>query len=181
MADGWITIGTELSTDKFDKQILDLEKKMKKEEDKSELKLKAKLQAQRELDEHKQKIFEIEQEYEKLSQKVEHVQNIMDKQGKGIALTPQDFTDMENFTAINSQYEKMGSQLDGMYSKQEQLNLKVARTGLAYQEVNNKVSEYKSKIESVKIQKQVADVQKLKDGFSNVGSSIQSAVTKVGK
>ena len=34
MADGYITIGTELSTDKFDKQIANLEKKMQKEEQK---------------------------------------------------------------------------------------------------------------------------------------------------
>ena len=32
MADGWITIGTKLATDKFDKQITDLEKKIKNEE-----------------------------------------------------------------------------------------------------------------------------------------------------
>ena len=31
MADGWITIGTKLATDKFDKQITDLEKKIKNE------------------------------------------------------------------------------------------------------------------------------------------------------
>ena len=32
MADGWITIGTKLATDKFDKQVADLEKKIKNEE-----------------------------------------------------------------------------------------------------------------------------------------------------
>ena len=42
MADGYITIETKLSTDKFDKQIVNLEKKIKDEENKSELKLKAK-------------------------------------------------------------------------------------------------------------------------------------------
>ena len=45
MADGSIMIETQLSTDKFDKQIVNLEKKIKDEENKSELKLKAKLQA----------------------------------------------------------------------------------------------------------------------------------------
>ena len=46
MADGSIMIETKLSTDKFDKQIVNLEKKIKNEENKSELKLKAKLQAE---------------------------------------------------------------------------------------------------------------------------------------
>ena len=65
MADGSIMIETKLSTDKFDKQIVNLEKKIKDEENKSELKLKAKLQAEDELKRHKQAIFEIEKEYEK--------------------------------------------------------------------------------------------------------------------
>ena len=43
MADGWITIGTKLATDKFDKQVTDLEKKIKNEEQKTQLKLQAKL------------------------------------------------------------------------------------------------------------------------------------------
>ena len=82
MADGSIMIETKLSTNKFDKQVADLEKKIKDEEKKSELKLKAKLQAEDELKRHKQAIFEIEQEYEKTSQQVEHLQNIMSKQSK---------------------------------------------------------------------------------------------------
>ena len=46
MADGYITIETKLSTNKFDKQVTDLEKKIKNEEEKAQLKLKAKLQAE---------------------------------------------------------------------------------------------------------------------------------------
>ena len=42
MADGYITIDTKLSTNKFDKQVIDLEKKIKNDEDKAQLKLKAK-------------------------------------------------------------------------------------------------------------------------------------------
>ena len=109
MADGSIMIETKLSTDKFDKQITDLEKKIKNEEEKAQLKLKAKLQAEDELERHKQAIFEIEKEYEKTSQQVERLQNIMDKQGKGISLTPQDFTDLQNYAEINKQNEKMFS------------------------------------------------------------------------
>ena len=89
MADGYITIETKLSTDKFDKQVIDLEKKIKNEENKAQLKLKAKLQAEDELKRHKQAILEIEQEYEKTSQQVEHLQSIMSKQAKGVSLTPQ--------------------------------------------------------------------------------------------
>ena len=179
--DGWITIGTKLETDKFDKQVRDLEDKIKKEESKAELKLQAKLQAERELEAHKQKIYEVEKEYEKLSQQVEKVQGIMDKQGKGIALTPQDFTDMQNYDSILAQSEKIGNSLDKMYTKQDQLNAKVQRTNFAYNETADKVNKYKQKLDSIKLDRQVADVNRMKEGFKGVGSSVQSAIKKVGK
>ena len=40
MADGSIMIETKLSTNKFDKQVIDLEKKIKNEEEKAQLKFK---------------------------------------------------------------------------------------------------------------------------------------------
>ena len=174
MADGWITIGTKLSTDKFDKQIADLEKKIKSEEDKTQLKLKAKLQAEDELKRHKQAIFEIEKEYEKTSQQVERLQNIMERQGKGIALTPQDFTDLQNYEQIAKENEKIGSQLDKMYAKESKLNSAVNRTSLAYKQVQDNVTNYKTKIESVKLQKQQAQVNEIRNGFDKMNKSVGS-------
>lgn len=181
MADGYITIETKLSTDKFDKQIVNLEKKIKDEEKKSELKLKAKLQAEDELERHKQKIFEIEQEYEKTSQQVEHLQNIMSKQSQGVSLTPQDFTDLQNYTEINKQNEKLGATLDRAYEKQTKLNNKVEQTSLAYKQIQDNVQGYKTKIESVKLQKQQAQVTGIKSGFESVGKSIQKSIGQIGR
>ena len=107
MADGSIMIETKLSTDKFDKQIVNLEKKIKDEENKAQLKLKAKLQAEDELEKHKQKVFEIEKEYEKTSQQVEHLQSIMSKQSQGISLTPQEFTDLQGSEKVIANNEKI--------------------------------------------------------------------------
>lgn len=181
MADGWITIGTKLATDKFDKQIVNLEKKIKDEENKSELKLKAKLQAEDELKRHKQAVFEIEKEYEKTSQQVEHLQNIMSKQSQGISLTPQEFTDLENYAEINKQNEKLGSTLDKAYEKQTKLNNKVEQTSLAYKQIQDNVQGYKTKIESVKLQKQQAQVGQLKDGFNKMSTSVSSSIKHIGR
>lgn len=181
MADGSIMIETKLSTDKFDKQIVNLEKKIKDEEKKSELKLKAKLQAEDELEKHKQKIVEIEQEYEKTSQQVERLQNIMDKQGKGISLTPQDFTDLQNYAEINKQNEKLGATLDRAYEKQTKLNNKVEQTSLAYKQIQDNVQGYKTKIESVKLQKQQSQVDQLKNGFQKVNTSVSSSIKHIGR
>lgn len=181
MADGSIMIETKLSTDKFDKQIVNLEKKIKDEENKSELKLKAKLQAEDELKRHKQAIFEIEKEYEKTSQQVEHLQSIMSKQSQGISLTPQEFTDLQGSKEIIALNEKQGAQLDRMYAKEVKLNNAVDRTTLAYKQTKDNVASYKAKIESVNIQKQQAQVSQLKKGFQKVNTSVSSSIKHIGR
>ena len=181
MADGSIMIETKLSTDKFDKQIVNLEKRIKEEENKSELKLKAKLQAEDELKKHKQAIFEIEKEYERTSQQVEHLQNIMSKQSRGISLTPQEFTDLQGSEKIISNNEKIGETLDKMYAKEVKLNNAVDRTSLAYSQIQSNVSAYKAKIESVNIQKQQAQVDQLKNGFNKMNTSVSSSIKHIGR
>lgn len=181
MADGSIMIETKLSTDKFDKQIVNLEKKIKDEENKSELKLKAKLQAEDELKRHKQAIFEIEQEYEKTSQQVEHLQNIMSKQAKGVSLTPQEFTDLQGSEKVIANNEKIGETLDKMYAKEVKLNNAVDRTTLAYKQTKDNVTSYKAKIESINVQKQQAQVDQLKNGFNKINTSVSSSIKHIGR
>ena len=181
MADGWITIGTKLATDKFDKQITDLEKKIKNEEEKTQLKLKAKLQAEDELKRHKQAIFEVEKEYERTSKQVEHLQNIMSKQSSGVSLTPQEFTDLQGSKQIIAENDKIGSQLDKMYAKEVKLNNAVDRTSLAYSQIQSNVSGYKAKIESIKLQKQQSQVNEIKKGFDNVGKSVSTSIKHIGR
>ena len=181
MADGYITIETKLSTNKFDKQVIDLEKKIKNEENKAQLKLKAKLQAEDELKRHKQAIFEIEKEYERTSQQVEHLQNIMSKQSQGISLTPQDFTDLQNYAEINKQNEKLVATLDKAYEKQTKLNNKVEQTSFAYKQIQDNVQGYKTKIESVKLQKQQKQVDQLKSGFKKMNTSVSSSIKHIGR
>lgn len=181
MADGSIMIETKLSTDKFDKQITELEKKIRNEENKAQLKLKAKLQAEDELERHKQAIFEIEKEYEKTSQQVEHLQSIMSKQAKGVSLTPQDFTDLQNYAEINKQNEKLGAALDRAYEKQTKLNNKVEQTSFAYKQIQDNVQGYKTKIEGVKLQKQQAQVDQLKNGFKKMNTSVSSSIKHIGR
>lgn len=181
MADGSIMIETKLSTDKFDKQIVNLEKKIKDEENKSQLKLKAKLQAEDELEKHKQKIFEIEQEYEKTSQQVEHLKSIMSKQSQGISLTPQEFTDLQGSEKVIANNEKIGETLDKMYAKEVKLNNAVDRTTLAYKQTKDNVTSYKAKIESVNIQKQQAQVNNIKDGFDKMNKSVGNSIKHIGR
>ena len=171
--DGEITIGTKLDTDKFDRQISQLEKKMKKEEDKKII-IDAKLGSQQqELDEARQKADALADAYQRLKE----AQN---KVSTGQA-TPKEFTTFQDLQSTYGSLEQLGASFDKALTKQDAIEQKVAQTKFRYDEINAKVSEYKQKIENVKIEKQVADVENLKSGFNSVGSSIQGAVKHVTK
>ena len=171
--DGEITIGTKLSTDKFDKQIADLEKKMKKEEDKK-IVIDAKLGSQQEeLDKARQKTDALADAYQRLRE-------VQDRLATKQA-TPKEFTTFQDLQNTYGSLEKLGSEFDKALTKQNAIEQKVAQTKYRYDEINAKVSEYKQKIENVKIQRQVADVEKLKSAFNSVGSSIQKTITNIAK
>ena len=171
--DGEITIGTKLSTDKFDRQISQLEKKMKKEEDKKII-IDAKLGSQQqELDEARQKADALADAYQRLKE----AQN---KVSTGQA-TPKEFTTFQDLQSTYGSLEQLGASFDNALSKQDAIEQKVAQTKYRYDEINAKVSEYKQKIENVKIEKQVADVEKLRASFGSVGSSIQSSIRNVAR
>lgn len=171
--DGEITIGTRLDTDKFDRQISDLEKKIKKEEDKKII-IDAKLGSQQqELDKARQKTDALAEAYQRLKE-------VQDRLATGQA-TPKEFTTFQDLQNTYGSLEKLGSEFDKALSKQDAIEQKVAQTKYRYDEINAKVSEYRQKIENVKIQKQVSDVEKLKNSFNSVGSSIQGAVKHVAK
>ena len=102
--DGEITIGTKLDTDKFDRQISQLEKKMKKEEDKKII-IDAKLGSQQqELDEARQKTDELADAYQRLKE----AQN---KVSTGQA-TPKEFTTIQDLQSTYGSLEQIGTQFD---------------------------------------------------------------------
>lgn len=171
--DGYITIGTELSTDKFDRQIAGLEKKMQKEEDKKIL-IDAKIQIEeKELEEARKKTDELAEAYQRL----ERVQKIIST-GKA---TPQQFTMAQELQNTYGTAQQLELSFFKALNKQDAIEQKVMQTEAKYKEINSRVAEYKQKIESIKLEKQVEQVNKMKDHFNNLGTSIQKAVTKVGK
>ena len=171
--DGEITIGTKLSTDKFDRQIANLEKKMKKEEDKG-IVIGAKLSNQeQELEQARQKTDELADAYQRLKQAQEKLST-----GKA---TPMDFSTAQNLQNTFGSLEQIGTNFDRALTKQDQLEAKVENTRLQYNAINDKVSEYKQKIETIKIDKHSADVKKMQDGFNQVGNSVENVAKKVSR
>ena len=171
--DGEITIGTRLDTDKFDRQVSDLEKKMQKEEDKK-IVLGAKIEVQEEmLEEAIKKTDELAEAYQKLKQ-------VQDRLATGQA-TPKEFTTFQDLQNTYGSMTQLETSFLRALNKQDEINIKTEQMKAKYQEINDKVSEYKQKIENVKIQKQVSDVDKLKNSFNSVGSSIQKSIKNVAR
>lgn len=181
MEEGTITIGTRLSTNKFERDLNKLDGQIKRAEKEKEIKLNAKIVAEDNLKRQRQDIFELEQQYEKASSSLEKLQELQSKQQSGASLTPQEFMQLSDLAEISNQEATIGKQLDNAYDKQQKLSSQVETTALAYEKATAKVTDLKTKAESINLAKQQADVNKIKDGFGQVGSSIQNATRQAGR
>ncbi len=174
--DGEITIGTTLSTDKFDRQIAQLEKKMKKEENKD-----ITIQAN---------ISGLQQEinrYEDLRKEVENYRNEISKleaikagaKERGMPLRPSEF--LPAYQDAKDSYMRANSILQEQEAKINSIKNRVIELNAKHEEINSNISEYKQKIESIKMQQHVAQVDEMKNKFKGVGSTIQDAIGKVAR
>ena len=180
--DGFITIGTKLETDKFDKQVAALEKKIKEEEEKK-IKIDAEVtnleEEIRKYDEARAKVIEYKQELKRLNE--EKAQMLKADPSMAVAVdTPeyarvkQDIIDINNLIAEEqAKIDKQGPAIDKVAMKLEEAKNKQSQ-------VNEKVDEFKQKIENVNLQKQQAEIEKMKSSFNGVNGAIQSGVRRLG-
>ena len=172
--DGWITIGTELSTKKFDKQVADLENKMQKEEKK-----KIVIDAQiTNIEKEKENFRKLKEEAESYQKSIDYIrkkqQESLAKGGKPKELSEEGQRIVDRYNELQAILYKNESKIEKLTQKENNLKLK-------QQEINDKVSEYKKKIESVKIQKQKAEIDGFKKSIDNVGNSLRKSVINAGK
>jgi uncharacterized protein YoxC len=173
MADGSITIETLLSTDKFDRQIVGLEKKMQKEEEK-------KITIETQLSSQEQDLERARAEVDKLADAYQRVAELQKQVDKGVA-TPQQFMELTSLKSEFGSIGQIGSAFDKALNSQEKLTAQVEKTRTKYNDINNKVNEIKQKIEGIKLQKHQADIEGISKSFKNVGSSIQDSIKRVGR
>lgn len=166
--DGSVTIECLADTSKFDLQLQKLERRIDQAEKNKQLKFSASQSAVRELENYKQKIFEVEQEFEKLSIEKEKNDAILAKQAQGTFLTPAEYTQIEKYQQIEKSYNQIGNQLDKMYIKQDTLTNKVERTANAYEVADNKVKDLRTDLE-------LLNRKKLDDEVKNVNSGLRTS------
>jgi len=75
--DGWITIGTQLSTAKFDRQVTDLESKIKQEENKQQLNIEVGGQLEQEQAKITRQVEQLTAEYQKAVDKAEQLKAVV--------------------------------------------------------------------------------------------------------
>lgn len=180
-SDGKVTIQCIADTSKFDQQMSKLEKRIDEAERTKKLKFGASQRSVKELEDYKQKIYEVEQEFEKLSREKEKNDAILSKKSQGVSLTPNEFTQIQNAEEIARSYEKTGAELDRMYAKQEALNAKVEKTAFEYQKADRKVKELKSNIDKINVKKAQSGIESFNQGLSKVGNSISKQIKAVGR
>ena len=117
--DGEITIGTSLNTDKFDKQVAQLEKKMQKEEEKK-IVLQAKIEVQeQEFEIARQKTDELADAYQRLEQLQKTIAS-----GKA---TPEQFTMAQELQGTYGSLQQLETSFLRALNKQDAINEKAMK------------------------------------------------------
>lgn len=167
---GWITIGTRNDTSKFDKQMAQVEKQIRRAEQKK-LDIEVDL---KNYDEEAQKL-------DALREKKKQLENEL-AQAKGRQTFAESMAGgTQEVKTLESQLASITSQLELQSQAHDKNTNKIAQEEKQYQLLNEEIAEGKAKVESINLQKQQAQVQSLKDGFDNVGKSIQGSVKNVGR
>ena len=162
-----------LTTDKFDKQIARLENKITKTEQKKVL-VEARIEGQEgELQRQIEKVQELRSAYNELKALREKKD-----EGKTTWLEEQRIIDLKNEYGT---LEQINMSLEKNESKQRQMTARVEETKMKYEEMGREIRNDKAMIDTLRLQKHQAEVQKLKDGFANVGSTIQNTIYKLGR
>lgn len=169
--DGWITIGTRLSTDKFDKQMSELENKIDSEEKKQELLNSKTKEYEQDLENATRQVNELAREYEKATEKAEQLRDAMKNAPKG------SFERTQLTGEYNEQVKKvdqLSNALDKAEATQSRLANKVNQTKLQYQNSTKAVDKLRGRVELINLTRQNRDIKSITDGISG-------AIKKVGK
>lgn len=165
--DGWITIGTDIDSQKFDKEIKRLEKDSEKfaKEEEQLLNKKAKL----ELDTSK-----TNNALEKVDKQIEAISNKMKLMEEN---------NLPENLKTNESYQKLNVQMSSLISKSQEYSDKLTLQKNQMTGINEKISQNATKQEEVnsKLEEAQAKSMGLHMNFDNIGKSLMDNVKKVGK
>lgn len=174
--DGYLKIKTKLDNKDIDKDIAELENKIKKlQEDNSKSSTEQNL-LQKELDNYQ----ELQANADRYRQKIKELneeKNLMFKNNPALAVS----VDTPEYANINSQisdmklkYSQTAIEIDKQTPKIEKVYSKLDKIKTKQTENNTKIQQFKSKIESIK-------ANNIKSSIDGIGKSITGQISKIGK
>ena len=172
--DGWITIGTRLDTDKFDKQISDLENKIDSEGKKQEFLNNQTKEYQTELQKANREVNALTREYDKAVKKAEVYGEALRKAEKVTPRSPKIFEFRSDYNEQVKKVDELALKLDKAEKVQSQLQNKVEKTKLQYDKSVKSADRLRGKIETINFNRHSKEVNTL---TNNMGKAIR----KVGK
>lgn len=184
MLAGWITIKTDLETDKFDKKYKRLEEDKAKLENKkikieadietNEKELKNYDELKNKANEYKLKLQEIAEA--KKQETLANPEQVITYGGtdKYKQLVQEEAEIRAELSNVNSELNTAEKTVDSTANKNEILKEKLA-------EINSQLQKNNEEMNKVKLEQHRAEVEKVKKGFDNVGNSIQSTVKQAGR
>ena len=176
--DGWITIGTKLSTDKFDKQISELENKIDSEEKKQELLNNKTNEYERELDGVNKQAEELNKQYDEAVTKAKQLQNEAQKYKPG---SIQNFMLTQDYEEQVKQIDKINESLGKVETKQISLKNKVKQTTLQHENSVKAVDRLRGKIDQINLKRHQNDAKAIEKTANNIKNEVTSTIGKVGK
>lgn len=161
-ADGYLKIKTKIDNSGVDKEIQNLENKIKRLQ-KSNL---DNFNQEKELQSKVDKYEELIRKVEDYKNKISELQTIKD--GNLVITNPSELAELQiSLNEANTEIAKQESGMNKVYTKLKQIKQKQV-------ENNQKISEYQEKIDQI-------ETNKIKSGIDSVGKSLQTQIGKISK
>lgn len=161
-ADGYLKIKTKIDNSGVDKEIQNLENKIKKLQESNLDNFNQEKELQSKVDKYEELIRKVEDYKNKISE----LQTIKD--GNLVITNPSELAELQiSLNEANTEIAKQESGMNKVYTKLKQIKQKQV-------ENNQKISEYQEKIDQI-------ETNKIKSGIDSVGKSLQTQIGKISK
>lgn len=171
--DGYLKIKTKLDNSGIDKDITELENKIKKAQTDNLGLDKEATGLQEEISQYEKLCNEADKYKEKIKQ-LEAERKTLTLGGLSSTNVPQYNSLTTNIDSMKQKYVQATLEIDKQASKIDKVYAKLNKIKVKQTENNAKVQEFKDKIESIKI-------NKVQDQINNIGKGIQGQISKIGK
>ena len=174
--DGYLKIKTKIDNSGIDKDVSELENKIKKLQKENTNKSNERSSLQNEINEYEK----LQQQADKYRQEIKELtkekQNLSTGQVGGLSNTkvPEYSKISQEIDKVNVKYKQITAEIDKQAPKIDKVYTKLARIKDKQTENNTKIEQFKKKIEQIKL-------DKVRKEMDTVGNSIQSSIGKIGK